>query len=206
MTESPTEPMNASARDFRDEDWYGEPLGAARFRGCTFTGVDFSEASTAGAVFEECTFHNCRFNSSTHTATAFVACDVRRTSFFDATLDGCKLSGTVFTECVLRPMRILGGQWQGVTVRGTNLARLDLSGLDLREADLSGSDLTAAVLAGARLDRASLRQSTLDLADLRGAVLDGADLTAARLRRTRVDLAGAVLLAELQGAEVDTSV
>jgi uncharacterized protein YjbI with pentapeptide repeats len=156
-------------------------------------------------VFEECTFHGCRFNSSTHTATAFVACDVRRSSFFDATLDGCKLVGTVLAECTLRPLRVVGGQWQGVTIRATNLSRLDLSGLDLREADLAMSNLTSSSLAGARLDRASLREAVLDGTDLRGAGLDGVDLTAATLRRTRLDLAGAVLVAELHGAEVDTS-
>ena len=164
------EPMEARGREFRDEDWYGDRLGAARFTDCTFTGVDFTECTTSGAVFEQCTFHHCQFSSSTHTSTAFVACDVRRSKLFDVTLDGCKLVGTVFSECVMRPMTVRGGQWQGVTIRGTNLARLDLTGLDLREADLSLSDLTGASLRDARLDRA-----------------------------------GAELLAELHGAEVDVS-
>jgi uncharacterized protein YjbI with pentapeptide repeats len=57
----------------------------------------------------------CRFNASTHRATAFVGCDVRRTSFFTATLDGCKLTGSV-------------------TLRGASLAGVDLSGVDLRAA------------------------------------------------------------------------
>lgn len=67
------------------------------------------------------------------------------------------------------------------------------------------SDLTLSTLAGARLDRAVLRQARLDRTDLRGASLDGVDLAAAELKGTRLDLAGAVLLAELQGADVDTS-
>ena len=44
-----------------------------------------------------------------------------------------------------------------------------------------------------------------DRADLRGASLDGVDLSAATLKRTKLDLAGAVLLAELHGAEMDTA-
>ena len=76
----------------------------------------------------------------------------------------------------------------------------------LREADLSMSDLTLTTLARAHLDHAVLRQAKLDRTDLRGASLDGVDLLTAELRRTRLDLAGAVLLAELQGADVDTSV
>ncbi|MEO7844904.1 MAG: pentapeptide repeat-containing protein, partial [Nocardioides sp.] len=121
-------PYAGEGRDYRDEDWYAEDLGAAVFVGCTFTEVDLTEATTSGARFESCTFHRCRFNSSTHQTSAFVACDFRRCSFFDATFDGCKLTGSVFGECTMRPVRIVGGQWRGVTIRGTNLTKLDLAG------------------------------------------------------------------------------
>ena len=59
------------------------------------------------------------------------------------------------------------------------------------------------MLRDARLDGASLRDTDLGGADLRGATLHGVDLAAARLRSTRLDLPGAVLLAELHGAQVD---
>ena len=93
-----------------------------------------------------------------------------------------------------------------MTIRGANLSRLDLTGVDLREADLSMSDLTLAV-AGPGPPRpghpARHRSSTAPTCA--GASLDGVDLSAATLKRTKLDLAGAVLLAELHGAEVDTS-
>src|SRR6476619_5793188 len=120
-----------TGREFRGDDWYAEDLGAARFVECTFTDVDLSQATTSGALFDRCTFHSCRFNASTHHSSAFVACDFRRTSFFDATFEGCKMIGSVFTECTTRPMRVVGGQWRGVTIRGSNLSKLDLTGLDL---------------------------------------------------------------------------
>nr|WP_301539386.1 pentapeptide repeat-containing protein [Nocardioides sp. zg-1308] len=65
--------------------------------------------------------------------------------------------------------------------------------------------MTLATLARARLDRAVLREAVLDRTDLRGASLDGVDLSEAVLTRTQLDLAGAVLLAELHGAVVDAS-
>ena len=198
-----TVPRAADGQHFVREDWYGDDLGAAHFVECTFTDVDLSETTTSGATFERCTFHGGRFNASVHTATAFVGCDFRRTSFFDATFDGCKLVGSVLAECTVRPLTVVGGSWLGVTIRGSNLSRLDLTGVDLREADLSMSDLTLTVLARARLDHAVLREANLDRADLRGASLDGVDLSVARLKRTRLDVAGAVLLAELHGADVD---
>ena len=67
------------------------------------------------------------------------------------------------------------------------------------------SDLTDTVLRGCRMDGANLRETRLGGADLRGASLDRVDLAAAQLRRTKLDLPGAVLLAELHGADVDTS-
>lgn len=67
-----------------------------------------------------------------------VACDFRRTSFFDATFEGCKLIGSVFSDCVMRPMKVVGGQWRGVTIRGTNLSKLDLAGAVLL-AELHGA-------------------------------------------------------------------
>ena len=88
-----SEPMRAEGREFRSEDWYADELGAARFTDCTFTDVDLSEVTTSGAMFEGCTFAGCRLNSSVHRATAFVACEFGRSNFFDATLEGCKLSG-----------------------------------------------------------------------------------------------------------------
>ena len=195
----------AIGQEYRDEDWYGDDLGAIRFVDCTFTDVDLSEVRTSGALFESCTFHGGRFNASVHRSTAFVACDFRRVSFFDATLEGCKLIGSVFADCVLRPIKVAGGQWRGVTIRGTNLSKLDLSGLDLREADLSMSDLSGTLLRGTQLDGANLRDTKLGGADLRGASLDRVDLAAARLRQTKLDLTGAILLAELHGADVEVS-
>jgi uncharacterized protein YjbI with pentapeptide repeats len=67
------------------------------------------------------------------------------------------------------------------------------------------ADLTGASLRGAQLTGAVVRETDLTDVDLRGADLDGVDLAAATLRRTRLDLRGAVHLAELHGAVLDPS-
>jgi len=112
---------------FTDVDWYGRDLSGETYRGCTFREVDLTETTSRGASFESCIFANCRLNASTHTGSAFVACEFRRTSLFSATLDGCKLTGSIFVDCTLRPMIVRGGQWRGVVMRAANLAQLDLS-------------------------------------------------------------------------------
>src|SRR5919112_6621193 len=119
----------AEGGSFRDEDWYAEEIGAVRFVACVFSDVDLTEATTHGTTFEGCTFHTCRFNASNHRATAFVGCDFRWTSFFTATLDGCKVTSSVFAECILRPLTVLGGAWRSVTLRGADLCGLDLTGV-----------------------------------------------------------------------------
>ena len=50
----------AEGERIRDEDWYGEEIGAVRFVDCVFTDVDLTEATTSGTTFEGCTFHTCR--------------------------------------------------------------------------------------------------------------------------------------------------
>ncbi len=65
------------------------------------------------------------------------------------------------------------------------------------------SDLTSTVLRDAKLDGTTLREANLTKADLRGASLGGVDLREATLKDTRLDLPGAVHLAELYGAVVD---
>ncbi len=108
----------------------------------------------------------------------------------------------MFVDCTLRPLTVSGGQWRAVTMRGANLSRLDLSGVLLVEADLADANLTGSTLVGCDLSRAVLREADLRDADLRGATLHGVDLRDARLGSTRLDLAGAVAVAEQLGAVV----
>jgi uncharacterized protein YjbI with pentapeptide repeats len=190
---------------FVDEDWYGRELTGQTYHGCTFREVDLTDTVSKGAGFQSCLFANCRLNASTHTSSAFTACEFRRTSLFRATLDGCKLTGSVFVDCRLRPMCVRGGQWWGVVMRGADLTGLDLSGLPLQEADLSEADLSGTSLRGCDLSRASLRNARLRDADLRGARLEGVDLSSVIVRGTRMDLDGAVAVAESHGAVVDAA-
>jgi uncharacterized protein YjbI with pentapeptide repeats len=53
------------------------------------------------------------------------------------------------------------------------------------------------------LDNATVREARLEKADPRGATLAGVDLREAILKGTRLDLPGAVHLAELYGADVE---
>ncbi|WP_370947350.1 hypothetical protein AB5J62_07285 [Amycolatopsis sp. cg5] len=60
--------------------------------------------------------------------------------------------GVVFTECSLRPLRVIGGDWSFVSLPRADLRGSDLTALDPRQAELDGTIIDAnqaVVLAGA---------------------------------------------------------
>jgi uncharacterized protein YjbI with pentapeptide repeats len=123
--------------------------------------------------------------------------------FAFARLAGCKLIGSTFVRCDLRPLVVEGGDWSYVTLRGEDLRGVSLAGVRLAEADLSDADLTGASLAGADLSHARLRGVKLRGADLRGAVMDGCEVDLVDWTDVHIDVALAVLLAKARGARVD---
>jgi uncharacterized protein YjbI with pentapeptide repeats len=174
---------------FRDEDWYGEELTDREYRNCLFSRVDLTEAATRGVTFTECAFDNVRLNASRHADSAFLRCTFKRSNLFEAEFTGCKLIGSGFEECSLRPLSATGGDWSFVTLSGADLRGVTLRGVRMREADLAGADLTDAVLADADLSGAQLRGAKLLRCDLRGSDLSALD-------PGTVELAGAVISAE----------
>ena len=73
-----------------------------------------------------------------------------------------------------------------VSLRGLNLAKVDLTGADLRNTDLRGTVLSDATLIGTNLTSANFFKAALDGADLSGANLIGAQfLNCAQLMTTR---------------------
>lgn len=190
--------------DYRGVDWSGRALTGDRFVGATFFDADLIELATDTVVFEECDFSGARLNASSHLGTAFLRCRFRRTSLFDARLAGCKLTGSVFEgSCTLRPLRVEGGDWSYVSLRGQDLAGLDLTGVRLGEADLSQADLRGAILRRCDLGHARFEAAQTAGLDVRDADLTAVDLRSWDLTGVQLDLVQAVQLARSHGAIVD---
>ena len=119
---------------------------------------------------------------------AFLRCTFTAAVLRDATFDGCKLTGSDLSGAMLRPLRVIGGDWSYVTCAGSDLTGLDLSGVKLAEADLSESTLHEANLRGCDLRHARVHHTDFAGADLRGADLDGVDLLAASWKGAHVDI------------------
>jgi fluoroquinolone resistance protein len=174
---------------FSNDDWYGEELDERAYTRCSFAHIDLTESVSRGAVFTECSFSNVKFNASRHVDSAFVRCVFKRCSLFEAELTGCKLVGSAFTESVLRPLRVSGGDWSFVTLEDADLRGVTVRGVRMRETDLTAANLEGAVLAGCDLSGAQLSGVRFTGCDLRGS-----DLTA--LDPRRVDVAGALIDAD----------
>jgi uncharacterized protein YjbI with pentapeptide repeats len=142
-------------------------------------------------------------NSSTHRGTAFLRCRFRRTSLWNASFVGCKMTGSVFESAELRPLTVEGGDWSYVRLRGADLRGVSLRGVRLAEADLTDADLSECDLREADLSHATLRAARLAGADLRGATVTGVDLAALDLRGAVLDVAQAVQVARGLGAVVE---
>ncbi len=175
----------------------------SRGRVISFTDADLIEWETDGETFEECDFSNARLNASVHRGSAFLRCRFRRANLFDVTFAGCKMTGSVFEECDLRPLHVEGGDWSYVRLRGADLHGVSFRGVRLAEADLTDANLTGCDLREADLSHVTLRGALLDGTDLRGATVAGVDLATLDLRGAVLDIAQAVQVARGLGAVVE---
>jgi fluoroquinolone resistance protein len=198
MTTTPVDRPPAELLAFGETELVG-----VRFVGGAYGGADLIELRTRGVVFEECDFSHARLSSSAHIGSAFLRCTFRNAVLRDAVFDGCKLTGSDLFGAVLRPIRVVGGDWSYVTVRGSDLSGLDLSGVKLAEVDLSESMLHRAVLRDCDLRHARVHHTDFGDADLRGADLEGVDLLGAFWRGAHVDLAQSGLFVIALGLVVD---
>lgn len=187
----------------RDEDWYARELTAAdRFSGHSFLDTDWTELTTAGAVFDECTFAGVRFNASRHTGSAFTNCTFRGCTFFDTVFTDCKLVGSLFQRSTFNLFQASGGDWSYVGLAGADLRQARLEDVRMREADLTGARLEKAVVTGTDLSGAMLQGSKLIGADLRGSDLSSLDPLTVELRGATIDLPQAAMIATALGLRV----
>jgi uncharacterized protein YjbI with pentapeptide repeats len=126
MTTAPVDRPPTDLLAFGEDELVG-----VRFVGGAYAGADLIELRTRGVVFEDCDFSHARLSSSEHVGSAFLRCTFRDAVLRDALFDGCKLSGSDLSGATLRPMRVVGGDWSYVTIRGSDLTDLDLSGVKL---------------------------------------------------------------------------
>jgi fluoroquinolone resistance protein len=197
-----TEPGPPPDSEVRDEDWGGRELLRQTYTRVAFIDVDLSEVVSEGAVFDECTFRGVRFNVSQHRSTAFLNCAFTRCSFFDTTFSGCKAVGSKFQACSFDLVKVDGGDWSFVGLRGADLGSACFVDVRMREADLSGVRAVNGVLTGVDLSGSDVSEADLTGCDLRGSDLSAIDPASVRLQGAVITGDQAVLLAFALGMDV----
>jgi uncharacterized protein YjbI with pentapeptide repeats len=164
-----------------------------------FRDDDLSRLHTERVVFDECDFRGVDLAESEHVGSAFRNCRFERATLHHSTFQHCSMLGSVFTECRMRPLKLVEVDLTLAVLGGCDLKNVDLSGCRLREASLVETDLRKAVLRGADLRGARLQKTRLDEADLRGARVDATFWTTATLRGAKIDVDQAIAYAVAHG-------
>jgi fluoroquinolone resistance protein len=191
-----------------------ELLQGEAFENATFSGLDLQKASLADKEFYRCTFENCLLQESTWKnakleSCTFRGCDLTRTALLQTALRGvqfleCKLMGvnwaTVsthpevkFTECNLRYASFVR----------INLRKTAFTKCSIREATFLESDLTDADFTGSDLAGTTIQGCTLALTDFRSATGVFFEPARNKLKKPRVPVETAVLIAQHFGLVVD---
>ena len=186
--------------DLREENWEEQELTGVRFVGCRFHGANMMGLVTRNCWFEDCDFSFARLEDSRHTRTAFINCRFYGANLFSAVLEECKGTGSSFSGAVLTGFTLRGGNYAYSVWDQASLKKMELHGCNFHGANLTEVNLEKANLSGCDLGQAVVAGANLTDADLRGAKIDGTDLKSALMKRTKIDLEQAVLLAESLGA------
>ena len=93
-----------------------------------YDGHDFSDDDlrclrTERVVFTECDFSGVDMSESEHVGSAFRNCTFRRSSLWHSTFRHCSFLGSVFTECRMRPMKLVEVDFTLAMLGGADLRR-----------------------------------------------------------------------------------
>lgn len=184
------------------------------FENQTFTGLDLQRGALGGKEFYRCVFENCLFQesnwkSSKLEACVFRGCDLTRAKLPQTALRGVKFEGSklmgvdfsavsphpelAFTECNLRYASFVR-----INLRKTAFLRCAA-----REANFLEVDLTDAEFSGTELTGSNLQGCTLTNTDFRRATGLFFEPARNKVKKTRVPVETAVLLAQSQGLVVE---
>jgi uncharacterized protein YjbI with pentapeptide repeats len=180
-----------------DEVWVEREFAAHDFRD-----DDLSRLRTERVIFDECDFRGVDLTESEHVGSAFRNCRFERATLHHSMFAQCSMLGSVFSECRMRPLKLVEVDLTLAVLGGCDLRSVDLSGCRLREASLVETDLRKAVLRGADLRGARLQKTRLDEADLRGARTDATFWTTATLRAAKIDVDQALAYAAAHGLNI----
>ena len=184
------------------EHWpFAEESGRLVFKECSFHAIDLTDLTLERCVFESCKFFACRMGASVFRGCRMTNCIFELCSFFDTVFDSCKLTGSVFYETDCTCFSILRGDWSFTDVRDLDFYKMKLCGVNFDHADFTGCCLDQAMFQDCNLSHIKVGNTSAVGTDFRSSAMDGVDFRGILMKKTKIDLTQAILLASCMGAE-----
>lgn len=184
-------------------DCFDEGLARMHFEDCRFSGIRFDDILFDHCTFVRCTFSGCRLGASEFRFCAILNCIFRMCSMFSTVFDNCKLTGSAFFDVDAPYFEINGGDWSFTDLRDLPFYKMELHHINFEGADFTGCCMDHATISNCCMRHARFGSTSMVSADLRESDLSGSNLSGLILRKTKIDLQQAVLLAESLGADYE---
>lgn len=187
--------------DFSDIDELPEKLGRIRFVNCRFNGLTFVYTELVGTYFDRCSFDLTRISGKLQKC-AFVNCSFRYANLLGAEFDGCKLTGSDFSEASDCGFRITGGDWSYTQIKGVKIKKHAIGDVNFTCANLSDCRFEGCDLHGARFNNAVMERVCLKNSDISGAQFDFVNFGEIDFKGCSADLDFAIAFTRAHGIKV----
>lgn len=188
MTSVPYIPTDGGEElDFSDIVELPERLGHVRFRGCRFNSLSFIDTTLDHTVFENCSFDFTRIGGRID-GCAFLNCTFRYANLLGAEFVGCKMTGSDLSEVGNTAYTITGGDWSYTLLSKLKLKKHDLEGVSFASANLYDCSFENCRLQGVRFDNAIVNHISLRGSDIRGMSIDFVNIAQMDFKGCTADL------------------
>ena len=190
-----------SELDFSDVIALPEYLGHVRFRSCRFNSLSFLETVLDHTVFEDCSLDFSRIGDRID-GCAFLNCSFRYANLLGAQFVGCKMTGSDLSELGEASYLIRGGDWSYTLLSKLKIKKHDLDGASFASANLYDCSFENCDLRGVRFDNAIVNRVSLRGSDIRGISISGVNIAQIDLKGCIADLEFCAAFAAAHGIKL----
>lgn len=190
-----------SELDFSDVIALPEYLGHVCFRSCRFNSLSFLETVLDHTVFEDCSFDFSRIGDRID-GCAFLNCSFRYANLLGAQFVGCKMTGSDLSELGEASYLIQGGDWSYTLLSKLKIKKHDLDGVSFASANLYDCSFENCDLRGVRFDNAIVNRVSLRGSDIRGISISGVNIAQLDLKGCIADLEFCAAFAAAHGIKL----
>lgn len=187
--------------DFSNENEMPERLEKARFIDCRFNSLSFADTELFGCVFENCSFDFTKLCGKIEKC-AFLNCSFRFADLLGAEFVGCKLTGSDMSKLSDSGFLISGGDWSYTILSKVTIKKHDLSNINFTGANIFECRFEDCKLSGTKFDNAVINSLSLKGSDIREVSFEMVNLAAIDFKNCIADLEFCIQFARAAGIKI----